>query len=185
MRILQVCFLICNVAVGAAMAQDASAPARASVTNYAGPAVEESNVSSNTVTIDGTTYHDVRWGRLTPTTVTLYHSTGIATMPLATLPPDLQKKFGYDPQKAAAWDASVQKATAARQAAEQAQRAAEEKTAAAKAEADKQKALAAANSALTNAPPQKVQQNSRPSGGATVGALRQRIQRSYSQPGNQ
>ena len=172
MRILRFSFLLCNCAAVAAMGQDAGTPAPAAVSSNAVPESGASTVASNTVTIDGTTYYDVRWGRLTPSTVTLYHSTGIATMPLATLPPDLQKKFGYDPQKAAAWEASVQKAAAVRQAAEQ--------QAAAKAEADKQKAVPAANPPHTNAPPQNAQQNARPAGGATISAIKQRIQRSSS-----
>ncbi|HUI05926.1 MAG TPA: hypothetical protein VL486_02860 [Verrucomicrobiae bacterium] len=188
MRTVAVFFLFCSLAVATALADQPAPPAPATATNNTSLDATAGDVSSNSVTIDGVTYHDVRWGRLTPSTVTLYHSTGIATMPLATLPPDLQKQFGYDPQKAAAWEASVQKVTTARQAAErqadQARKAEEEKAAAAKAEADKQKASAAAHSAHTNAPPQTAQQNSRPTGGVTISALKQRIQRSYSQSGN-
>jgi len=182
MRIVRMCFLLCGFAAASVvMAEDAGTSTPATVANSGAPVDASSETSSNTVTINGTTYKDVRWGRLTPSTVTLYHSTGIATMPLAELPPDLQKQFGYDPEKAAAWDASVQKTTAARQAAEaQADQArkAEDQKAAAKAEADKQKALAA-NSAHTNAPPQKTQQASQPAVGNTLSAIKQKIRRSY------
>jgi hypothetical protein len=65
-----------------------------------------------TLAVDGVTYHDVRFGRATPTSVTVFHSTGVATIPLAKLPPELQKQFGYDPQQAAAWQAAQQKAAA-------------------------------------------------------------------------
>ncbi len=50
------------------------------------------------VTIDGVVYEDVRIGRVTPPTVTIYHKKGIATVPLAELPPVLQKRCGYDPE---------------------------------------------------------------------------------------
>lgn len=85
------------------------------------------------ITIDGTTYTDVRWGRVTPATVTFFHKTGVATIPLSKLPPELQKQFGYDPQRAAEWqaaqraaaaDASRRAAESARQAADAAQHAA-------------------------------------------------------------
>jgi hypothetical protein len=59
----------------------------------------ETNVTqATTVIVDGVTYEDVRWGSVTPTTVTLLHKTGIATVPLAKLPPDLQKRFGFNAQ---------------------------------------------------------------------------------------
>ena len=45
----------------------------------------------------------MRWGRVTPATVTIFHKTGVATIPLGKLPPDLQKQLGYDSQKAAEW----------------------------------------------------------------------------------
>lgn len=63
----------------------------------------DTNALPTTITIDGVTYQDVRWGTVTPTSVTVFHRSGITTIPLWKLPPDLQKKFGYDPQKAVAW----------------------------------------------------------------------------------
>jgi hypothetical protein len=74
------------------LAEETNAPAAAAVTSNALPA---------SITIDGTTYEDVRWERVTPTTVTIFHKTGVATIPLEKLPPALQKRFGYDQQKAA------------------------------------------------------------------------------------
>jgi hypothetical protein len=65
-----------------------------------------------TLTVDGVTYNGVRFGRATPTSVTIFHSTGVATVPLAKLPPEFQKQFGYDPQQAAAWQAAQQQAAA-------------------------------------------------------------------------
>jgi hypothetical protein len=63
------------------------------------------------LTIDGVTYHDVRWGTVTPADVAIIHSTGVVTMPLKKLTPDLQKRFGYDPQKAKRYaDAKAERA---------------------------------------------------------------------------
>jgi hypothetical protein len=66
-----------------------------------------------TLTVDGITYHDVRFIHPTPATVTIYHSTGVATIPLAQLPPDLQKRFGYDPKAATQWELTQQQIEAA------------------------------------------------------------------------
>jgi len=54
------------------------------------------------VTVDGVTYEEVRWGTATPIEVRLFHSGGVATVPLEKLPAEWQREFGYDPQKAAA-----------------------------------------------------------------------------------
>ena len=66
-----------------------------------------------TLTIEGITYHIVRFVHPTPGMVTIYHSTGVATIPLAKLPSALQKQFGYDPQQAAQWQAAQKKIDAA------------------------------------------------------------------------
>jgi von Hippel-Lindau disease tumor supressor len=54
-----------------------------------------------TITIDGVTYENYHWGTITPTTVSIIHRTGVATIPLQRLPQDLQQRFGYDPKKVA------------------------------------------------------------------------------------
>jgi hypothetical protein len=54
----------------------------------------------NTITVDGETYQDVRWGNVTPSAVTIYHKSGVAAIPLEKLPAELQQHFGYEPQKA-------------------------------------------------------------------------------------
>lgn len=56
---------------------------------------------ATTLTVDGVTFEDIRWGSVTPTTVTIFHSSGVATLPLAKLPEDLQKRFGYGRTKPA------------------------------------------------------------------------------------
>jgi len=73
---------------------------------------DESNV---TLTIDGVIYSNVVWRSATADSVSILHKTGVASIPLEKLPPDLQKRFDYDPQKAAAYRASQQVAQAARQ----------------------------------------------------------------------
>ena len=65
-----------------------------------------------TVTVDGVTYEDVRWGNVTPSAVTLFHRTGVASIPLEKLPPELQQQFGYDPKKAAEYRAAEAEAQA-------------------------------------------------------------------------
>jgi hypothetical protein len=52
-------------------------------------------------TTDGKKYISVTVIKVEADSVTILDSDGGARVPLATLPPDLQKKFNYDPQKAA------------------------------------------------------------------------------------
>jgi hypothetical protein len=65
----------------------------------------ETNMLPTTITVDGITYSNVTWRTVTPATVSIFHQTGVASIPLEKLPPDLQQRFGYDPQKAAAYRA--------------------------------------------------------------------------------
>jgi hypothetical protein len=60
-------------------------------------------------TTAGKVYQDVKVIEATPDAVTILHKDGGASVPLANLPPDIQKRFNYDPVKAkAAADARVQ-----------------------------------------------------------------------------
>ncbi len=59
-----------------------------------------------TITVDGIAYTNVQFRGTTPVSVAIFHSTGVATIPLEKLPPELQKRFGYDPQRAGQWQAS-------------------------------------------------------------------------------
>jgi len=60
-------------------------------------------------TTDGKVYKDVSVVKAEPDAVTILHHDGGARVPLATLPPDLQKKYNYDPATAkAATDARTQ-----------------------------------------------------------------------------
>jgi hypothetical protein len=57
-------------------------------------------IAPSSFTIDGFIYENVRWGRITPSTATIFHKTGVATIPLEKLPPEWQEKLGYDPFRA-------------------------------------------------------------------------------------
>jgi hypothetical protein len=60
-------------------------------------------------TTDGKIYKDVTVVKTEPDAVTITHRDGGALVPLTKLPPDLQKRFNYDPVKAkAASDARIQ-----------------------------------------------------------------------------
>ena len=122
MNISRLLYLVLAFTAANALAQQTNTnnPSAPGLTNPSAP---------TQITIDGTTYTDVRWGRVTPATVTLFHKTGVATVLLSKLPPDLQKQFAYDPQRAAEWQAAQQAAAAraadaARQAADTARKAA-------------------------------------------------------------
>lgn len=81
-----------------------------------GSRADETNL---TLTVDGVTYSNVTFGTVSPSAVSIYHSTGITRIPLAKLPPELQRRFGYDPQKAADWQKREQQAVATQEAAKQ------------------------------------------------------------------
>jgi hypothetical protein len=102
MNAFRVAVLLLISVVAASFADETNTPDLASVTSNAAPSGVTSNPLPTTITIDGTTYENVRWERITPTTVTVFHKTGVATILLAKLPPELQQRFGYDPQKAEA-----------------------------------------------------------------------------------
>lgn len=70
----------------------------------------------NTITVDGVTYEEVRWGAATSSSVTIFHKTGIARIPLERLPVDLQRHFSYDPEKAAVFKQADRAAQAQAQA---------------------------------------------------------------------
>ncbi len=96
MNRLRVCtvFFAFTVAI-AARADETNTPAPPFIN--AAPSGVTGNALPASIVIDGTTYEEVRWERVTPTTVTIFHKTGVATIPLEKLPPELQRRFGYDP----------------------------------------------------------------------------------------
>jgi hypothetical protein len=97
----------------------------------------------------GDTYHNCKVLKLTPEAVTLMHEQGVTKIGLELLPPELQKKFDYQPEKAREYALAeqVKKEKAEAAAAvlkEKRDRAAEEQMAALAA-AEKARAEAAAN----------------------------------------
>jgi hypothetical protein len=62
--------------------------------------------SADTITtISGSTYSDASVTKTTPTAISINHSTGMAKIPFKDLPAATQKKYGYDPAKAAEYEA--------------------------------------------------------------------------------
>ena len=103
------------------------------------------------VPVDGAIYSNVTWGTVTPATVTLFHATGVATVPLENLPRDLQQRFGYDAEKARAYRESVQKAEFARWEAWQKQQA-ERRAQQAREDAERQAMLAQRSTEMNTRP---------------------------------
>ena len=111
MNCLRVCLLLFAVTVVVAVrAEETNTPSTASATSNAAPSGVTSNAAPSSIKIEGTTYEEVRWGRVTLSTVTIFHKTGVATIPLWKLPKELQERFGYDPQKSFALEDARRKA---------------------------------------------------------------------------
>lgn len=52
-------------------------------------------------TVDGVTYQDVTWGSVHGTSISVTHRSGVASIPVAKLPADIQQRLGLDPAKLA------------------------------------------------------------------------------------
>jgi hypothetical protein len=89
-------------------------------------------------TISGTTYSDASVTKTTPTAISITHSTGMAKIPFKDLPAATQKKYGYDPAKAAEYETQE-----AQRLAEQKQRAETQRLQTEQENAAKQQALIA------------------------------------------
>ena len=111
---LRICFVLFAFAVIAARAEETNMPTTAGAAGNAAPSGVTSNTLPASITVDGTTYEEVRWQRVTPTTVTIFHKTGVATIPLDRLPTELQKRFGFNPDKAAQYQQGQAQAQAER-----------------------------------------------------------------------
>jgi hypothetical protein len=73
------------------------------------------------VTNKGERFEQARITSVTPATVTISHATGVATLPLTEMSPDIQQRCQYDPARAKAWiEATVKAQTEAARAAEEA-----------------------------------------------------------------
>jgi hypothetical protein len=102
MNLPRVCLvLFLSTIIVAARAEQTNPPAAVGAATDATPISITSNALPTTITVDGITYSNVQWRTVTPATVSIIHSTGAATLPMEKLPPELQQRFGYDPQKAA------------------------------------------------------------------------------------
>jgi len=66
------------------------------------PAVLPAQPNWTWTTSDGATYQNVVVNKIEPDTAIITHSLGVAHVPMATLPPDIQKQLNYDPAAAAA-----------------------------------------------------------------------------------
>jgi len=69
-------------------------------------------VRSHRLIVGKEQYDNYRLQVRNPTEVKISHSAGVATVPMAKLPLELQKQLGYDPAKAAEWQATNQKTQA-------------------------------------------------------------------------
>jgi hypothetical protein len=112
MRDVWVSILVVAFTTGVALAEQSAAPTRVADSSTVASTAAASNTLPTSITLNGTAYEDVRWKRATAATVTIFHRGGIATIPLAELPPDLQKHFGYDPRKAADYESQAAAAEA-------------------------------------------------------------------------
>src|SRR5215210_78522 len=63
----------------------------------------------------GREYKGVTISRTEPDGIVIMHSAGIIKIPFTELSPELQKKYGYNPQAAAAFHAQVENAAAERE----------------------------------------------------------------------
>jgi hypothetical protein len=107
-------------------------------------------------TSDGKVYKDVRVVKVEADAVTIIHHDGGALVPLATLPANLQQRFGYDPDKAKAASNARAKADGESDVALQAERVEAQKLQAAKEakyKADKKAAADAEAAAAAAEPP--------------------------------
>ena len=83
-----------------------------SLSHCISPTLTLADQTNINLTVEGVTYTNATFRHVTPATVTIVYSAGIVTVPLATLPTDLQQRFGYDPRKAADWMAASARETA-------------------------------------------------------------------------
>lgn len=68
---------------------------------------------AETWTVGATCYERVRVLEVTPGTVMIAHAGGMVQIPLESLPADLQQRFHFDPEKAAAWAREAESGMAA------------------------------------------------------------------------
>ena len=64
--------------------------------------IQADHATSTNWTVDGKDYQNVTIGQVEADIVHISYDNGVATVPIADLPPDLQKRLNYDPAKAKA-----------------------------------------------------------------------------------
>lgn len=57
---------------------------------------QATNTPPTQITVEGVTYTDVRWGSLQGDKITIYHSTGVATLSADSLPKEVRQELGYE-----------------------------------------------------------------------------------------
>lgn len=67
-----------------------------------------SSIAAETWEVAGETYANVRVQKVTPGSVTIFHRGGVTQLELDLLPPELQQRFDFDPNKARAWRAMAE-----------------------------------------------------------------------------
>lgn len=78
---------------------------KASAQTNSSPAAALSGDTLSVTTLDGTKYENVTLSRIEPDGLVLMTDSGITKVPFEKLSPELQKSYGYDPEKAAAFQA--------------------------------------------------------------------------------
>lgn len=76
-------------------------------------AIRAADTKAETWVVAGQTYERVRVLETTPGTVMIAHAGGMVQLDLEKLPPALQERFHYDPEKAAAWRREAESGMAA------------------------------------------------------------------------
>jgi len=71
-------------------------------------------MAEDTWEVEGTIYSKVRVHKVTPGTVTIFHSGGIQQFEIAGLPEELQERFSYDPDEAEEWKQELEEDRLAR-----------------------------------------------------------------------
>ncbi len=62
----------------------------------------------DTLTVAGTTYYRVKVTRISPSSITIFHSRGMTQVMLEDLSQDLQERFGFDPDRARKYEGEIE-----------------------------------------------------------------------------
>jgi hypothetical protein len=92
------------VSLNTRLASEQKSSAPAPLTTAPPASQPNSNNLGTIVTLTGSTYQNCLLLKVEPDGITFNHSQGITKVPFSFLTPDLQKRFGFDPQKEASLD---------------------------------------------------------------------------------